>query len=716
MVRPPSPLRIVSFLVSHATGLKPNSPKSNSKEILSALIGTVSHCVSAATMVMVSLRHFSFPFFLCLLFLTFLSPPTAGQPLYHYCGTIGNYTANSTYESNLMNLLLPSLASNTSISGGFLNATVGQIPDQIYGLAMCRGDTNASVCRSCLSNAIQDAPQLCAYNKGATIFYDDCLLRYSNERFFSTVDTSPRWIMWNRNNVTDHSWFDKIVDELLRTITNWAVSNSTRRFATGQMVTSTNAPFPEVYGLVQCTQDLSPSQCQQCLQSILQPRPTQLDGKRGGRVIAASCNFRYETYKFFDGAATQRLEEPLQNAPAPAPATVVPPLINPPKEEGKKKNVIGMLLAVAIPLVTVLVLSSILCICIWRRRKPAVKLPLHGSSLEEIASAESILLDISTLRVATANFSERNKLGEGGFGAVYKGLRPDGREIAVKRLSTSSSQGFRELKNELVLVAKLQHRNLVRLLGVCLEEHPEKREQLNWEKRNKIIGGIARGLLYLHEESQLKIIHRDLKASNILLDADLNPKISDFGLARLFGGDQTQCTTSRVVGTFGYMAPEYVMRGQFSIKSDVYSFGVLVFEIVTGRKNGGFSNSEYAEDIVNYVWERWVKGTILEILDPSLTNHCPRSEVLRCVHIGLLCVQENPSDRPNMSQIVVMFNSNSVSLQAPSKPAFCIGRSGMDSGAYSNEYNLSGGTHDQSSSKSIPASPNEVSITELEPR
>ncbi|XP_073108412.1 cysteine-rich receptor-like protein kinase 6 isoform X1 [Elaeis guineensis] len=691
---------------------------------------------------MVSFRHVSFPFFLCLLFLIFLSPPMAGDPLPTQCGNNGNYTANSTYESNLK-LLLPYLASNTSLSGGFLNATVGEIPNQIHGLAMCRGDANASVCRSCLSDAIQDAPQLCSYNKGATVEYDECLLRYSNQRFFSTVDTSMRVFTWNPYNVTDRNRFDKIVDELMSKITDWAVSNSTRRFATGQMVNSTKAPFPEIHGLVQCTQDLSPSQCQQCLQSILQPRSTQLEGKQGGRVIAASCNFRYEIYKFFDGAATLRLEEPLENSPspvpAPAPATLVPPLINPPNEEGKRgknKNVIGVVLAIAIPLVIAFVLISIICICIWRRRKPAIKLPLDGSSLEEITSVESLLLDISTLRVATANFSEENKLGEGGFSAVYKGLLPDGREIAVKRLSTSSSQGFRELRNELVLVAKLQHRNLVRLMGVCWEEQekllvyeyvpnrsldtilfdPEKRKQLNWGKRNKIIGGIAQGLLYLHEESQLTIIHRDLKASNILLDADLNPKISDFGLARLLGGDQTQGITSQVVGTFGYMAPEYVMHGQFSIKSDVYSFGVIVLEIVTGRKNSDFSSSEYAEDIVNHVWERWVKGTIFEILDPSLGTHCPRSELLRCVHIGLLCVQGNPSDRPNMSQVVVMLNSNSVSLQAPSRPAFCNGQSGMDSGDYSNEPDLSGGTHDQSSSKSMPVSANEVSITELEPR
>ncbi|CAL9750746.1 unnamed protein product, partial [Musa acuminata subsp. burmannicoides] len=209
--------------------------------------------------------------------------------------------------------------------------------------------------------------------------------------------------------------------------------------------------------------------------------------------------------------------------------------------------------------------------------------------------------------------SVSNKLGEGGFGAVYKGLLPDGRVIAVKRL-LNSGQGLGELKNELLLVAKLQHRNLVKLLGVCLEEETmivyeyvpnssldkflfgnSRGKQLTWGIRYKIICGIARGLLYLHEESQLKIIHRDLKASNILLDADMNPKIADFGLAKLFDIDQTQGTTNRVMGTFGYMAPEYVMQGKFSIKSDVFSFGVLVLEILTGRKSNGSHNPEVTE-------------------------------------------------------------------------------------------------------------------------
>ncbi|XP_040971413.1 G-type lectin S-receptor-like serine/threonine-protein kinase At1g11410 [Gossypium hirsutum] len=208
------------------------------------------------------------------------------------------------------------------------------------------------------------------------------------------------------------------------------------------------------------------------------------------------------------------------------------------------------------------------------------------------------LFDFQTISIATNNFSLQNKLGQGGFGAVYKGILENGQEIAVKRLSKKSGQGIDEFKNEVLCISKLQHRNLVKLLGCCIEPHerlviyefmPNKsldsfifdekqRILLDWPKRFQIINGIARGLLYLHQDSRLRIIHRDLKASNILLNYEMTPKISDFGLARSFGEDEIEANTTRVVGTYGYMSPEYAIDGLFSIKSDVFSFGVLVLE------------------------------------------------------------------------------------------------------------------------------------------
>ena len=318
-------------------------------------------------------------------------------------------------------------------------------------------------------------------------------------------------------------------------------------------------------------------------------------------------------------------------------------------------------------------------------------------------SVESMLIDISTLRAATGGFAESNKLGQGGFGAVYKGTLPDGDEIAVKRLAKSSTQGVGELTNELLLVAKLQHKNLVRLIGVCLEQEErllvyelvpnrsldkilfdtEKRGQLDWGKRYKIISGVARGLQYLHEDSQLKVVHRDLKASNILLDTNMNPKISDFGMARLFGGDQTQGITSRVVGTYGYMAPEYVMRGNYSVKSDVFSFGVMVLEMVTGKKSNDCYTSRLSEDLLTLVWERWTAGSVSGLIDPCLGDSFSRTDALRCIHIGLLCTQGDPAARPAMSSVVTMLGSDTVSLQAPPKPVFYARRSSATSSSIS---------------------------------
>ncbi|KAK3433349.1 hypothetical protein EUGRSUZ_D00834 [Eucalyptus grandis] len=314
--------------------------------------------------------------------------------------------------------------------------------------------------------------------------------------------------------------------------------------------------------------------------------------------------------------------------------------------------------------------------------------------VDEIRNAESLQLDLNTIREATNDFSDTNKLGQGGFGVVYKGTLANGQVIAVKRLSVDLGQGDPEFKNEVLLVARLQHRNLVRLLGFCLE-------------------GRERLLIYefLHEDSQLRIIHRDLKASNILLDAEMNPKISDFGTARLFALDQTQDATSRVVGTYGYMAPEYAMHGLFSVKSDVFSFGVLLLEIISGQKSSRFCNGDTTEDLLSYAWRSWREGNPSDLIDPNLADGS-RIEILRCTHVGLLCVQEIEADRPTMGAVVLMLSSYSTTLPLPSRPAFIL-----PSIPESNTVSRVMVTHsNRSENRKIQESVNEASITELYPR
>ncbi|KAL6333224.1 hypothetical protein AAG906_028407 [Vitis piasezkii] len=319
----------------------------------------------------------------------------------------------------------------------------------------------------------------------------------------------------------------------------------------------------------------------------------------------------------------------------------------------------------------------------------------HYSKAKEIdengENSELQFFDLSIVIAATNNFSFTNKLGRGGFGTVYKGLLSNGQEIAVKRLSRNSGQGVEEFKNEVTLIAKLQHKNLVKLLGCCIEEEEKmliyeylpnksldyfifdetKRSMLTWRKRFEIIIGIARGILYLHQDSRLRIIHRDLKASNILLDIDMIPKISDFGMARLFGKNQVEGSTNRVVGTYGYMSPEYAMEGLFSIKSDVYSFGVLLLEIITGRKNTAYYHDSPSFNLVGYVWSLWREDKALDIVDPSLEKSNHANEVLRCIQIGLLCVQESAIDRPTMLTVIFMLGNNST-LPPPNQPAFVM--------------------------------------------
>lgn len=299
----------------------------------------------------------------------------------------------------------------------------------------------------------------------------------------------------------------------------------------------------------------------------------------------------------------------------------------------------------------------------------------NEADIQKMAAQEQKIFAYETLAAATKNFSAIHKLGEGGFGPVYKGKLNDGREIAVKKLSHTSNQGKKEFMNEAKLLARVQHRNVVNLVGYCVHGTEKllvyeyvahesldkllfkshKREELDWKRRFGIITGVAKGLLYLHEDSHNCIIHRDIKASNILLDDKWTPKIADFGMARLFPEDQSQVNT-RVAGTNGYMAPEYVMHGNLSVKADVFSYGVLVLELITGQRNSSFNLDVDAQNLLDWAYKMYKKGKSLEIVDCTLECRMVSEEVAMCIQLGLLCTQGDPQLRPTMRRVVVMLS------------------------------------------------------------
>ncbi|KAK3132728.1 hypothetical protein QOZ80_6AG0526840 [Eleusine coracana subsp. coracana] len=271
---------------------------------------------------------------------------------------------------------------------------------------------------------------------------------------------------------------------------------------------------------------------------------------------------------------------------------------------------------------------------------------------------ESSVVSFSDITTATNNFHQSFLIGQGGFGKVYKG-NLEGQEVAIKRLN-------REGDEKLLIFEYMPNKSLDALLF-----SRTRKTILDWPTRSNIIKGVAKGLLYLHEDSRMKIIHRDLKASNILLDEEMRPKIADFGMARMFNDNQQNANTKRVVGTYGYMAPEYAMRGIFSVKSDVYSFGVLILEIVSGVKISSTDHIMGFENLLDYAWNLWNEEKTKDLIDPSIVDSCVTDEALLCIHLGLSCVQGDPNVRPLMSSVVFILENGSTTLPVPDKPIHC---------------------------------------------
>ncbi|XP_040250881.1 cysteine-rich receptor-like protein kinase 10 isoform X1 [Aegilops tauschii subsp. strangulata] len=631
--------------------------------------------------------------------LLFLMPLSATGTA-ELCGS--NYTTNSTYQSNLA-VLAATLPTNASSSlQQFAAATVGQAPDAVHALALCRGDfANDTACADCVAASFQGAQQTCPNDEAATVYYDyddvnnqrpGCVLGFSGDSDFLSpaaglTENGTLFEAWNPGNISaDATITAADVHKLLTVTAQDSAADTARRYSTAVM-----DAVPTLYSLAQCTPDLSAGDCLVCLQRLIGMVNATTSVRQGGRIFVLRCNIRFETFMFFD--------QPMRRI-NPSSITQAPPTG---KNTGIKRWIIAICVSSAVALAAFCFM--VYCRCLRGRiRKRGLRErrtnKLHGGDHELVWDMETGMLsgfsffEFDQIQEATGNFSEENKLGEGGFGPVYKGHFVQGMEIAVKRLASHSGQGLVEFKNEVQLIAKLQHRNLVRLLGCCSQGEEkilvyeympnksldffifdERRKVLmDWNRRLSIIEGIAEGLLYLHKHSRLRVIHRDLKPSNILLDNEMNPKISDFGLAKIFSpNNNEENSTRRVVGTYGYMAPEYASEGLFSIKSDVFSFGVLVLEILSGKRNSGSHQCGDFINLLGYAWQLWEDRRWIDIVDASLNSFLPKThptEIMRCINIALLCVQENAVDRPNMLDVTTMLSSKTMILREPKHPPY----------------------------------------------
>ncbi|KAG7617021.1 Gnk2-homologous domain [Arabidopsis thaliana x Arabidopsis arenosa] len=627
--------------------------------------------------------------------------------------TTGTFIPNSPYDKN-RRLILSTLASNVTAQEGYFIGSIGIAPDQVFATGMCAPGSERDVCSLCIRTTSESLLQSCLDQADAFFWSGEetlCLVRYANRPFSGLLVMDPLGAIFNTGELnTNQTVFDIEWNNLTSSMIAGITSSSSGGNNSSKYYSDDIALVPDfknISALMQCTPDVSSEDCNTCLRQNVVDYDNCCRGHQGGVMSRPNCFFRWEVYPF-SGAIDQI------NLPKSPPPSITPPspIANITKNDSR---ISGGKIAAIVVVTVVTIILVVLGFVISNRRKQKQEMDLP---------TESVQFDLKTIESATSNFSERNKLGKGGFGEVYKGMLMNGTEIAVKRLSKTSGQGEVEFKNEVVVVAKLQHINLVRLLGFSLQGEekllvyefvsnksldyflfdPTKRNQLDWTMRRNIIGGITRGILYLHQDSRLKIIHRDLKASNILLDADMNPKIADFGMARIFGVDQTVANTGRVVGTFGYMSPEYVTHGQFSMKSDVYSFGVLILEIISGKKNSSFYQMDgLVNNLVTYVWKLWENKSLHELIDPFINQDFTSEEVIRYIHIGLLCVQENPADRPTMSTIHQMLTNSSITLPVPLPPGFFF-RNGP------------GSNPGQSNSKSFACSVDEASITDVNPR
>ncbi|KAK9104420.1 hypothetical protein Scep_021264 [Stephania cephalantha] len=497
------------------------------------------------------------------------------------------FKCGSQLEHNRTQFMSNFISTMDSISSqmrttGFGQVTVGSGPDANFGLAQCHGDLTLLDCVLCYAQMRTLLPSCFPYNAG-TVYLDGCFMRVQNYSFYDEISGVDDNLICGNRTVERREYGEAVRRELKGAVER-AVAESGGGFGRGGEGEGSGEWRS---GVLRGGGGLGGG-------GVF--AGTAGGGGGGGGGLHTGCFVRYSDVDF--------LNEVVGSGGG-----------------GGRSRVSGKVIAVIVVLsVAVLLLGATMGVYVLKQRRMRQKRKALDYAVEmemAITLHNSLKFEYSTLQKATKSFSSENKLGQGGFGMVYKGSLADGREIAVKRLFLNNRHRATDFFNEVNIIGSVQHKNLVRLLG-CSCFGPESLlvyeflanqslerfifdpilgKELDWDKRFEIIVGTAEGLAYLHENSEIRIIHRDIKASNILLDARFKAKIADFGLARTFQEDKSHISTV-IAGTLGYMAPEYLAHGQLTEKADVYSFGVLLLEIVTGMQNNNSKGSEFSDSVV----------------------------------------------------------------------------------------------------------------------
>ncbi|KAJ0231946.1 Cysteine-rich receptor-like protein kinase 2 [Hirschfeldia incana] len=542
-------------------------------------------------------------------------------------------------------------------TNGFGVASTGSGPSSNYGLAQCYGDLSLNDCFLCYAEARANLPQ-CYPRNGGRVILDGCFMRAENYSFFDEFKGPEDDVVCGgpaTRKREEESFGEEVRVVVRNAVAAAPVNGGYARGASGN-----------AFVLANCWRSLSPESCKRCLEDASASVVSKCLPWSEGRAVHTGCFLRYSDQDF----------------------------LNKIPRNGRSRGSVVVIVVSVLSSVFVFIVGIAIGVNISKHR--TIEKKRRGSNdvekMAKILTNSSLHFKYTTLEKATGSFDSANMIGQGGFGAVFKGVLPDGRDIAVKRLFFNNRHRAGDFYNEVNIISTVEHKNLVRLLGcscsgsesLLVYEYLQNKsldrfifdvkrgKTLDWQRRFMIIGGTAEGLVYLHEQSTVRIIHRDIKASNILLDSKFQAKIADFGLARSFQEDKSHISTA-IAGTLGYMAPEYVVHGQLTEKVDVYSFGVLVLEIVTGKQ---ITKSEMSDYLVTEAWKHFQAGDLEEIFDPNLTwkNHKDsvtiKFEIVRAVQIGLLCTQEIASLRPSMSKVLQMLKNKKEVLPLPSNPPF----------------------------------------------